>query len=76
MEHIVRWRVNGALKLWKRDPARFRLPIKYGLRSCWYIDEFNADLYHWAEDCPLDQKAIGIDAPPQYRRAVDTEASK
>ena len=38
-----RWRVNGALKLWKRSPERFRLPVKHGLYAYAYIDEYNLD---------------------------------
>lgn len=26
-----RWRVNGKVKLWKRDPNRIEVPIKHGL---------------------------------------------
>ena len=36
-----RWRVNGKLKTWKTEPNRFRLPIKYGLRTCEYLTQFN-----------------------------------
>lgn len=27
-------RRNGATQRWKRDPLRFRLPVKAGLKSC------------------------------------------
>ena len=26
-----RWKVNGAVKLWKRTPTRIRVPLKHGL---------------------------------------------
>ena len=26
-----RWYVNGAVKTWKRDPSRIRIPLKHGL---------------------------------------------
>ncbi len=26
-----RWRVNGQMKTWKRNPPRFELPVKFGL---------------------------------------------
>ena len=39
----VRCRVNGKCKTWKTRPTEFRLPVKYGLRQCFYIDETNAD---------------------------------
>lgn len=31
-------RRNGATKTWKRDAARFRIPIKAGLRACGSIE--------------------------------------
>ena len=37
----VRCRVNGICKTWKRREGAFRLPVKYGLRECFYIDESN-----------------------------------
>lgn len=56
--HPVRARVNGALKTWKRDPRRFRLPMKYGLRECFYIDEFNAAEWMVPDERPYVVKAI------------------
>jgi hypothetical protein len=38
----VRCRKNGQLKLWKTRPTEFRLPVKYGLKECFYLTEFNA----------------------------------
>lgn len=40
------WRRNGATKLWKRDPARFQVPVKYGLRYYGYITPANAENFH------------------------------
>lgn len=39
-------RVTGKCKTWKRDPERFKLPVKYGLYESFYIvnDEFAK---HW-----------------------------
>ena len=37
----LRCRVNGKVKLWKTRPNEFRLPVKYGLRECFYITETN-----------------------------------
>lgn len=34
----VRCRKNGQMKTWKRDPAAFRQPVKYGLKQCFYLD--------------------------------------
>lgn len=28
-----RWRVSGQMQTWKRDPERFRIPVKFGLYS-------------------------------------------
>jgi hypothetical protein len=36
-----RWRVNGAIKLWKRNPDRFSLPIKHGLYAYDYATNDN-----------------------------------
>lgn len=38
----VRCRVNGKVKLWKTRPTEFILPVKYGLRECFYINRVNA----------------------------------
>lgn len=37
-----RWRVNGKVKLWKRSPERFQIPVKHGLYSFNYVNEHNA----------------------------------
>jgi hypothetical protein len=34
-----RWRVNGAVKTWKTDARRIRVPLKFGLYSYDVIDE-------------------------------------
>ena len=38
-----RWRVNGMVKLWKRDPNRIQVPLKHGLYGYDYLtqDELN-----------------------------------
>ena len=38
----LRCRVNGKCQTWKTRPNEFRLPVKYGLRVCFYITEHNA----------------------------------
>ena len=52
----LRARVNGKCRRLKRDPHYFRLPMKYGLRDCFYIDNNNAHEFmteeeanHWRE---------------------------
>ena len=39
----ARCRVNGKIKLWKTRPNEFRLPVKHGLRDCFYLGLDNAD---------------------------------
>lgn len=39
----VRCRANGKCKIWKRDPKGFRLPVKYGLKECFYLTPANAN---------------------------------
>lgn len=41
----LRARRNGKTKIWKRSPERFQVPVKYGLRECFYITEDSA--YEW-----------------------------
>jgi hypothetical protein len=38
----LRCRVNGKCKTWVTRKDAFRLPAKYGLNSCFYIDNHNA----------------------------------
>lgn len=38
----VRCRASGKCKTWKTRPADFRLPVKHGLRDCFYITPDNA----------------------------------
>jgi len=33
-----RWKVNGQVKLWKRDPKRIRIPLKHGLYRYDFLD--------------------------------------
>jgi len=39
----LRARVNGKIKRWKRDPSRFEIPMKHGLRHCFYLRETDLD---------------------------------
>lgn len=34
-----RWRVNGAVKTWKRSPERVQVPLKHGLYDYDYLTE-------------------------------------
>lgn len=52
-ENTVRLRRNGATKYWKTRPDEFRIPVKYGFKGHAYVDHFNVNQVHAAEDCPL-----------------------
>ena len=43
----VRVRVNGMCKIWKTKPYDFRIPMKWGLSTCFYIDK--ANMHEWRE---------------------------
>lgn len=34
-----RWKVNGEVKTWKKDPKRIRIPVKNGLRNYDAVNE-------------------------------------
>jgi len=33
----IKWRVNGQVKRWKRDPDRIQIPVKHGLYDHAYL---------------------------------------
>ena len=39
-------RRNGRTKTWKTRPGEFQIPVKYGLRECFYINHTNA--HEWS----------------------------
>lgn len=42
----MRWKVNGAVKLWKTRPDDFKVPIKNGLYNyCYLIPDNVGDFY-------------------------------
>jgi hypothetical protein len=46
------WRRNGKTQTWKRDPERFRIPVKHGMYD--YGDLTNLSIgYHTEENCPF-----------------------
>lgn len=51
--HAVKCRVNGALKTWKRNPERFRIPVKYGLYDYGEITNENATDWYLPSECPI-----------------------
>lgn len=58
----LRCRVNGKCKIWATREDDFRLPVKHGLRDCFYIDNSNADQWEVPIVCVGDCRAsFGID---------------
>lgn|SRR5574343_857162 len=51
-QSITECRVSGKCQTWKRDPKRFRIPVKYGLYENGEIDQSNCGDWHLASDCP------------------------
>lgn len=62
------WRANGRVQTWKRDPERFRLPIKHGLRDYADITDLGGRTdardwraptwtFHRADTCPAVAEA-------------------
>ena len=35
----LRCRINGKIKTWKTRPGEFQVPVKHGLRDCFYINQ-------------------------------------
>lgn len=52
-DKVEQWRPSGQCKTWKRDQARFRLPIKFGMYGNSEITNQNCDQFHLASDCPI-----------------------
>ncbi len=52
-ESVVKWRVNGAAKVWTTRPDEFLVPLKHGLRHYSYLTETNDYMFHREQDCPL-----------------------
>jgi hypothetical protein len=48
-----RWRVNGCVQTWKRNPERVRVPIKRGLYEYGAVTEWNCELYHVSDECKI-----------------------
>ena len=44
-----RWRINGQVKTWKRDPMRVNVPVKNGLRNCSYLTQDDLWLVSFTE---------------------------
>lgn len=46
----LRCRVNGKCKTWVTRPTDFRLPVKYGMYDCFYIDSNNCHEWELPEE--------------------------
>ena len=46
----ARWKINGAVKLWKRSPERIQVPIKRGLYEFSYLTERNLAEFSLTEE--------------------------
>ena len=51
-----RWRVNGAVKTWKRDQGRVRVPLKHGLYAYGHLTQDDLHLL-----CLTEGGAMGDD---------------
>lgn len=40
----TRWRVNGKVQTWKRNPERVRIPVKHGMYDYDYLTERDLEL--------------------------------
>ena len=45
-----RWRVNGKVKTWKRNPEKVQIPVKFGLYRYDYITENELHLISLTEE--------------------------
>ena len=46
-----RWRVNGKVKRWKRQPDKIEVPVKYGMYGYDYLRNGDLDLVHLEAEC-------------------------
>jgi len=51
---VVECRVNGNLKTWVRDPERWVLPVKHGMREYGAVSNTNNYDWHVASECPIN----------------------
>lgn len=51
-----RCRNNGMTKTWKTRPDEFRMPVKHGLKQCFYITQANADEWFMSEEEAIKAK--------------------
>jgi hypothetical protein len=42
---LARYRINGQVKTWKRNPEKIQVPVKRGLYEFGYLTEENVDRF-------------------------------
>lgn len=52
----ARCRTNGKCKTWVRQPEAFELPVKAGLKSCFYITSHNAHEWCTPANWPVESE--------------------
>ena len=52
----VRWRVNGQVKTWKKDPYRIQIPVKHGMYRNGYLCHGTIDNRVYMRSIILDLK--------------------
>jgi hypothetical protein len=70
-ESIVRVRVSGACKTWKRNPEAFRVPVKYGMYESGELTNVNASQFHFQSECPALNTCVNCGHAKHYHRGLD-----
>ena len=47
----ARWRLNGKVRRWVREPDRVEVPLKHGLWDYFTLSNVYLDQFHLAKDC-------------------------
>lgn len=53
--HCDRVRRSGSTKTWVTRPNKFRVPVKFGMYESGYITDDNANMFHVASECPVEE---------------------
>ena len=48
----LKWKVNGKVKTWKRDPSGVKVPVKHGMYKYGYLTEANIHMVEYKCVCP------------------------
>lgn len=65
--HFTNWRKNGKIKLWVRNPFKFRIPIKTGFRGPYsYLTDQNLKDFHSSSECLVFEKLRELDKSVRY----------